>query len=269
MTHNFTLRDKKRCERCAVVHSRRHAECAAFRRMSEIASRLSHTGKVLVRSGIEIERLLKSMIDDRDAVTANLQSNQMFLSHLMSVDAAEQQVMLACSDHKPANSALLASASVTLKCNHRGAQFAFSCTRPRPGTHSGLPAIRMTTPAMILAVQHNRRTGGRTQVPLEADVQCRLHMGLISFDAKLIDMGLDGKAYLLGDPAIPVCDGTRLQGVRISDGEREFLSVDIEVDQVRQAVLTDGKRATRIGCRIVADRAQLEKIVRLFIVDLE
>jgi c-di-GMP-binding flagellar brake protein YcgR len=237
--------------------------------MSDLASRLSHTGKVLVRSGIEIGRILRAIIGDRDAVTANLPSSQMFLSHLMSLDATEQQVTLACSDHKPANSALLASSSVTLRCNHRGAQFAFSCARPRPGTHSGVPAILMATPAMMLAVQHNRRAGGRTQVPLEADVRCRLRLGLISFDARLIDMGLDGKAYLLGDPAIPVCGGTRLQGVRIRDGERELLSVDIEVDEVKQAMLASGKRATRIGCRIVADRARMEEIVRLFIVDLE
>jgi c-di-GMP-binding flagellar brake protein YcgR len=209
------------------------------------------------------------MIDDSDAVTANLPSNEMFLSRLMSVDAAEQQVMVAFSDHKPANSAVLAVPSVTLRCNHRGAQFAFSCTKPRSGTHSGLPAIRMTTPAMVLAMQHNCRPSGRPQVPIAADVHCELRMGLISFDAKLIDMGLDGKAYLLGDAAIPVCDGTKLEGVRIRDGEREFLRVDIEVDQVKEAVLANGKRGTRIGCRIVADRTQMEKIVRLFIIDLE
>jgi hypothetical protein len=91
---------------------------------------------------------------------------------------------------------------------------------------------------------------------------------VISFEAKLVDMSLDGKAFLLGDPGIPVCAGTRLQGARILDGERALV-VDIQVDQVIQAAPHNGKRATRIGCRIVAEREQMEQIIRLFIVDLQ
>ena len=81
-------------------------------------------------------------------------------------------------------------------------------------------------------------------------------------------MSLDGKAFLVGDDAIPVCAGTRLQGVRISDGGRP-LQVDILVDQVGQATAANGKRGTRIGCRIVADREKLDKITRLFVIDLQ
>jgi hypothetical protein len=133
--------------------------------------------------------------------------------------------------------------------------------------HSGQPAIRMTAPTIMLALQHGRNRT-RTQMPGEADVRCDLWMGVISFEARLVDMSLDGKAFLLGDPGIPVCAGTRLQGARIRDGEREPLVVDIVVDQVLHAV-HNGKRATRIGCRIVADREQMEKITRLFVIDLQ
>jgi len=31
----------------------------------------------------------------------------------------------------------------------------------------------------------------------------------------------------------------------------------------------NGKRGTRIGCRIVTEREKLEKIIRLFIIDLQ
>jgi len=235
--------------------------------MPDITSRLETTGQLLVRSGIEIERILNSMIDDRATVTASLPSDHMFLSRLVCVDAEEQSVMLAYSDHKPANAVVLASPSVTLRCNHRGAQFAFSCSKPRQGTHSGRPAIRMTAPPIVLAMQP-RRALARARLPREADVRCELRLGLISFNTRLVDVGLDGKAFIVGDPAIPVCDGTRLQGARVRHGEGESLAVDIEVDKVIQAVLPDGKRATRIGCRIVAGRGELEQLIRLFIIDL-
>jgi hypothetical protein len=92
---------------------------------------------------------------------------------------------------------------------------------------------------------------------------------VISFEARLVDMSLDGKAFLVGEAGIPLCAGTRLEGARIRHVEREPLKVDILVDQVNQAVMHNGQRATRIGCRIVASREQMEKIIRLFIIDLQ
>ena len=192
--------------------------------MPDISTRLSTTGRLLVRSGIEIERILSSMVDDGDAVTASLPKNMMFLSRVVSVDATEQHIMLAYSDHKPANSAVLAAPTVAFRCNHRGAQFAFACTKPRHGAHSGQPAIRMTAPPIVLAAQP-RQFPARPQFPREADVRCDLRMGLQAFGGKLIDVGLDGMALILGDPAIPVCDGTRLQGALLLPSERECLVV--------------------------------------------
>ncbi|HEV3010817.1 MAG TPA: flagellar regulator YcgR PilZN domain-containing protein [Burkholderiales bacterium] len=237
--------------------------------MSDIATRLGTTssGQLLVRSGIEIERILDSMIQDRAPVTAKL-PDLMFLSRLVSYDETQQQVQVAYCDHKPANSAVLGLRSVTFMCNHRGAQFAFACTKPLQGMHLGQPAIRLIAPKIVLAMQHHRNQA-HGQLPGEADVQCELWMGVISFEARLVDMSLDGKAYLLADLGVPVCAGTRLQKARIRDIGREPLVVDIEVDKVNQAVLHNGKRATRIGCRILASREQLDKIIRLFIIDLQ
>ncbi|HEV3010816.1 MAG TPA: flagellar regulator YcgR PilZN domain-containing protein [Burkholderiales bacterium] len=236
--------------------------------MPDITSRLETTGQLLVRSGIEIGRILNSMVDDRAAVTASLKTDVMFLSRLVAADAAEHEVMLAYCDHKPTNSAVLASPSITLRCNHRGAQFAFACTKPRQGTHSGQPAIRMAGPPLMLAMEPRRATG-RAKIPKEADVDCELRMGLLAFGAKLVDVGLDGAAFMLCEPGIPVCAGTRLERAKIRHGGPEPLVVDIEVANVNHAILPDGKRATRIGCRVAADRDQLEKLIRLFIIDLQ
>jgi hypothetical protein len=45
--------------------------------------------------------------------------------------------------------------------------------------------------------------------------------------------------------------------------------VDIEVRHVTRVTLPDGKRATRIGCRILAAPGDLEELIRLFIIDLQ
>lgn len=236
--------------------------------MEDLCTRLSNTGRLLVRSGIEIERILASMVDDGDAVTASLPRDHLFLSRLVSAD--EQEVWVAPSDHRPANMAVLAAPSVTLKCNHRGAQFAFSCSHPRPGRRaSGQVAIRMGVPKIVLAAQARQEWPRAKQPPAAADVRCELRMGLIAFSGRVVDVGLDGKAFIVSDPALPVCDGTRLNGVRLRNGEGEALVVDLEIDKVVQTVTAEGGAASRIGCRILAGRETLEQMIRLFIVDLQ
>lgn len=234
----------------------------------DITTRLATTGQLLVRSGIEIDRILSAMVDDGATVSARLPSKVLFLSRLVSVDPVKQHMLLSYSDHKPANSGVLATRSITLRCNHRGAQFAFSCSAPRQAVHASQPAIQVGVPATMLAVQH-RRTVQRVEVPAQAQVYCQLRMGLINFGAKLVDVSLDGMGFLVCDDAVPLCAGTRLEGARIRHPQREPLAVDIEVRHVFRALLPDGKRATRIGCRILAAPADLEELIRLFIIDLQ
>lgn len=235
--------------------------------MSDIATRLASTGQLLVRSGIEIDRILSTMVDDHATITANLPGQVIFLSRLVCVDPVKERVQLAYCDYKAANTALLASGSVTFRCHHRWGQFAFACTRPRPASHGGQPAIGMAAPTIVIGLQHRRKVI-RSTAPLEPpEISCELRLGLIAFDARLVDMSLDGRAFLLADPALPVCAGTRVEGVRIRPRGCEPLEVDIDVAHVIPTVLPNGERATRIGCRILARDRAMEQLVRVFVVE--
>jgi c-di-GMP-binding flagellar brake protein YcgR len=234
----------------------------------DITTRLATTGQLLVRSGIEIDRILGAMVDDAATVSASLSSKVLFLSRLLCVDPVKQHLLLAYSDHKAANSAVLAASSVTFKCNHRGAQFAFSCGSPRQAMHERQPAIQVAMPTAMLGVQH-RRAPQRMQVPAQANVDCQLRMGTLAFSARLVDMSLGGMCFLLCEDVVPLCAGTRLEGARIRHPEREPLVVDVEVRHVHSVTLPDGRRATRIGCRIVGAPEDLEELIRLFIIDLQ
>ena len=70
-------------------------------------------------------------------------------------------------------------------------------------------------------------------------------------------------------PGFQCAPGRPLPKSRILCEEREPVVVDIEVDQVNLGVQHNGQRATRIGGRIVADRERLDKISKLFIIDLQ
>lgn len=241
------------------------ASCARLT-SPDITSRLSTTGQLLVRSGIEIGRLLDAMAQDRDAVTAQVPPQLLFLSQLLYVEPVRGYMMLSYSDHKPANSAVLSTRSLTFRCNHRGAQFAFTGDAPRQAAHKGQPCIQCGLPTAVLGMQ--RRGTGRVQVPAQAPVSCDLRMGLISFPGRVVDVSLDGIGTLVTDPSIPLCAGTRLERVRITHPQCVPFLVDFEVRYVTRVTLPSGERASRVGCQVVGSRERLEELIRLFIIDL-
>ena len=234
----------------------------------DITSRLSATGQVLVRSGIEIGRLLGAILEDHDTLAADLPAQVMFLSHLLEVEPVEGYMLLAYSDYKAANGAALAAPRLTLRCNHRGALFAFAGDAPRAVTRAGQPCIRCGLPAMVVATQQ-RRTATRVAVPNEAPIDCELRMGPLSFTARVLDVSLDGIGTLVSDPTIPLCAGTRMERARIRHPQHPPIEVDLEIRNVTQVRLAHGERASRVGCRIVSSPADLEELIRLFIIDLQ
>jgi hypothetical protein len=237
--------------------------------MSELTTRLAHTGQLLVYSGIEIDRILSGMIDDRTAISASLPQENMFLSRLLLVDPVKQRLLIAESDSKPANEELLKLRSVNFRANHRWGQIAFSCTQPRLTRTGRQTAIELTSPAVVLAVQHHKKVV-RAAVPRSApDLRCQLPLGTITLEARLVDMSMDGHAFLLGDAGLPICAGTWIRGARITPSGEGPVNADIEFKYVMPFVRPDGERGTRIGCRIVAPTEVMEKIVKRFIIDFQ
>lgn len=234
----------------------------------DITSRLSATGQILVRSGIEIGRLLDAILEDHDTLAADLPSQAMFLSHLVEVEPVKGYMLLAYGDYKAANGAALGVPRLTLRCNHRGAQLAFTAEAPHAVVPARGPCIKCSLPNVVLAMQQ-RRAATRVAVPREAPISCELRMGPLTFAGRVLDVSLDGIGTLVSDPTIPLCAGTRIERARIQHPQHPPIEVDLEIRHVTRVRLPSGERASRVGCRIVSSPAELEDLIRLFIIDLQ
>lgn len=233
----------------------------------DLSVRLASAGTLLIRSAIEINRLLDAMREARDPVTGQLADDQLFMSRLLHVDPLSGHLLLASAEHKAANTALFGAKAVTLSCNHRGAHYAFAVAEPRDMVLGGTPVIRFGFPTEILAMRQ-RRSQVRVRVPPQAQVSCEVSLGSAAFDTRVVDISQDGIGTLVFEGSVRIVSGTRLPGTRIRAPGRPPIAVELEVRNVAKVFLAEGRAGTRLGCRMRGAETDMAELVRLFIVDL-
>lgn len=201
-----------------------------------------------------------------ELVTASVSGGeQLFLSRLLRVDAAAGVIVLACSDIKQANSALLAAHAVALACNHEGTHYEFVAARPRETQYRGVLAFELDFPPALVVLQ--RRAAPRIAVPPKVPLRCELRAGVLSFDAQVIDISLKGMGAVIYDPAIQLERGMRLEA-RIVHPSRAPVDADVEVRHVSRVQSSDGAEISRAGCRFVGAPQDIEDLIRVFVTEL-
>ena len=92
----------------------------------------------------------------------------------------------------------------------------------------------------------------RATVPENALLRCVTHSGAGKvLDATVTDVSQGGIGLQLGHAGDVLVPGMVLQGCRIECHDREPVIVDLEVRQTTTAILPDGRRVVRAGCRFV------------------
>jgi c-di-GMP-binding flagellar brake protein YcgR len=199
---------------------------------------------VLLRSGLEIERILKEMLEDRATLIASPRDDEvLFISQLLAVSPPEH-IELACADYKLANSALLEAKKTHFHCSHRGLYYAFAAANAREVQKDGALVIRLDLPRELLAQQ--RRSEARLRLPPQAVLRCEVQLGALSFEAEVTDFSRSG----------------------INPGHAPAL-VDIEIRRVAKVLLTDGRPAHRARCSFHAAQQVMEDLARAFMIKLE
>jgi len=225
------------------------------------------TGRLLVRSGIEIGRTLEEMRVEGSVLAAHLgEEEELFLTRLLQVDETGGSIVVGYSDSKQANMALLARPTVVFSCNHGGLRHEFLAAEPRETEFAGVSAIRFRFPAVLLTAQ--RRSSARIPVPPTLPLRCIIGYGLGSIYARVVDVSRGGLGTVIQDAAVQMAPGTRLEGVRIVHPER-VVTVDLEVRHTLRITLQDGRPAYQSGCRFFGKPDDIEALIGPFVTELD
>jgi c-di-GMP-binding flagellar brake protein YcgR len=238
-----------------------------MKQTKKLTERVAATGQLLMRSGIEIGRLLQAVREAGAPLSASLESGEvLFLSRLLSVEAQAGSIVIACSDVKQANSALLAAPVVIFGCTHEGVRYEFAAGHANECLHQGAPAIRLAFPPTVLALQ--RRARPRLAIPPKTPIACAVRLGPLGFEAQLADITPDGLGAIIYDPGIRLEPGMKLRGVEIALG-RSVVKIDLEVKHFTRVPLPGGAWAIRAGCKILGKPSDLERLVSHFLKELD
>ena len=237
--------------------------------MRTLSERVAATGQLLMRSGIQIGRLLQAIGDAAAPLSASLESDELlFLSRVLHVDHEAGYLVIACSDVKQANSALLHAPVVVFGCSHDAVRYEFASGNAAEAMHNGRPAICLPLPPTLLALKLQRRARPRLDIPRRTWLSCVVRLGPLGFDALLADITPDGLGALVYDPAIRLEPGAKLPGVQIRLGGR-VIRLDVEVLHFTRVPLADGKWAARAGCTVSGAAQDIEGLVAHFLRELE
>ena len=221
-----------------------------------------------MRSGIEISNTLRAICSAGETLFASLPPDDiLFLSTLLHVDAEAGSMVIAWSTSKDANLAVLAARRVVFGCSHEGAHCEFPATDPHETDHGGRPGIRFAFPDSLLVLR--RRAGKRYVVPPQVPLSCEISLGVIAFEAKVVDISLNGIGAITYDAGNLLVAGMMLRRARIIQPRGRPVIVDLEVRHISRIVLPEGRPAHRAGCRFIGDAREIEGLIRLFVTELD
>ena len=205
----------------------------------------------MYRSHIEIAGILRSLENERSLVSADVNGGkQLYLTRIVHVDPGTEYFVIACSDEKSANAALLAEKTVVFRATFQKTRVEFSAAHPSDISHNDMAAIRLSFPEALTQVQ--RRRFPRYQVPGDVSLRCVADTGgFTPFEAHITDISLGGLGAMLYDAGIQLPNGTKLRGCRIVVPDHEAAVVDIEVRYTKSVLLDDGTLANRSGMRFM------------------
>jgi len=222
---------------------------------------------VLYRSRIEIRRILQALAGDSCPVFAEIDDDKLFVSQILSVDPDAGHFVIAYGTEKSINSALFDQPSVEFFSNHQGAHLIFEVAGAADTLHEGQPAIQFRFPRTLIL--YHRREHPRIPVPSDASLRCIADEGgVMPFEARIIDISLDGMGGMIYEGDISLAEGSVLKGCRIIIPSGEAVIADLRIRYTTTVTLPDGTLAHRAGVRFMQRPEKIEALINIFIQNL-
>ena len=223
--------------------------------------------EVLLRSRIEIARVLDTLRAARDPVVTYLENGEiLLLTHVLELDPDAGTLVVAFGDSKAGNARLFSLRHIKFTCSHGSGHIEFVVANPREFIRDGRPALMLDFPESLIRLQ--RRRWQRLRVPPERAIICFLEIAPgLTVEGRLVDISVGGFGAILLDADVRLDPGEVVRGARVTQFGRVRFVADIEILN-RTTVMVQSCPMQRVGCRFAGPGDALESAMQAFIIDL-
>ncbi len=224
---------------------------------------------VLYRSRTEIGRIMQRLAEGGCSVSTVLGGNEQFVSRLLAVNLVSGHFYIAYSANKLLNSALFARPATEFTTTYEGNHFVFPAANPSASLYEGQPAIRFTLPVSLLRYHQHERPPVAAAAS-EISLRCIADEGgFLPFEARIIDISLDGIGSMLYDKDIVLDPDVPLKACRIIIPNESPVITDAKVLNTVRVTLPDGTVVNRASLSFLQLPEKIDALINVFIQDLD
>ncbi|MGM0412244.1 MAG: flagellar brake protein [Pseudomonadota bacterium] len=225
----------------------------------------------LVRSPVEVTSILRSLQKAARQITAYFDDSErgFLATTIVHVDPKKDMVLLERGGGS-VEEKMLETREVLFDTKHNNVTVQFTAESVQPARMQGEPVFLVPMPKELLRLQ--RRQAFRAPVPRAADdpVTCSFsdHQGEIR-TLTVADLSIGGLGLIDEQCEVELDKYTTLPGSIIHLQDMGEISVELEVRNLFDTTLPNGRQIRRIGCRFTGLNNATEAILQRFIHRLE
>lgn len=224
--------------------------------------------RYLVRHAVEIERVLRDVMQDRAIVAAYGENGKDFLlTSIVAVEPKEGAMYLGYGPDERLNAQLLDAHNATFATTHNQVRVQFSCKRIERASYGHEAAFRVAIPSELLRLQ--RREYYRLVTSVVNPVKCMINTEAGMLEALVVDISIGGVGILAYQENGELTAGETYHGCRISlPGSGEF-ALSLAVCTTFEITLKNGRHTHRAGCQFIDLPPSVETEIQRYIIRVD
>lgn len=217
---------------------------------------------------IEIERILRGVMEKKALVTVYSENNREFLvTTLIGVDGEGGAIYLGRGPEERSNAALLASREVSYNTSHDHVRVLFTTPPLQETLLDGELVLWAPLPAELLRFQRREFFRLPTSVLNPARCLIALEEGMV--EATVADIGIGGIGIVTHDAAVRLRVGAEYHGCRLNLPNAGNYVVNLRVRTLYEQSLRGGGVSRRAGCQFVQLSSSVEADIQRYIMRIE
>lgn len=222
-----------------------------------------------IHSRVEIGFILRSAMQAGEMVSARFnEGRDSFVTALLAVDTASGACLIDASSDDGLNARMCNSNRISFVSRQDKIKIRWDAHRARMATFEGRPAITVPMPDSLLKFQ--RREFFRAETPVMRPIRCTIPLPeKRRLDVNLFDISLGGVGLTGFPDSFAIEVGQDLKSCTITLPEVGVLSVTLQVRNVTETTLRDGRVTRRVGCMFIGLPAGADTIIQRYIIRLE